>query len=83
MDSIADWNFDKGATGRWTWSYIEPTAGYETRCSLQTFPSLVECMNDAARHGYRSDSHSAPVRAAATEVKSRPRRGRGKTSPGT
>jgi len=82
MDSLANWNFDKGATGRWTWSYIEPTAGRETTCSLQTFASLVECMNDATRHGYKINSNSAPDReAAAPKAKSRPRPIRGKTGP--
>jgi hypothetical protein len=83
MDSVANWNFDKGATGRWTWSYVDPTVGFETKCSLKDFASLVECMNDAMRNGYKANPSSYPPEraAAAPKAKSRLRAIRGKPGP--
>jgi hypothetical protein len=61
MDQAAHWHFDKGPTGRWTWSYVDPGTGNETKCSLSSFASLVDCKSDAANHGYKYDSSGASV----------------------
>jgi hypothetical protein len=45
------WHFTRTAEG-WRWTRLSSEAGPASACS-RAFESLPECLNDAARNGYR------------------------------
>ena len=55
------WSFEETPDGVWQWCFIDPQGFRETQVSTQTFPTLVECIQDAKRHGYDPDERGPPV----------------------
>ena len=46
------WEFAMNEARLWEWKTVEPHSRTELRRSTSAFQTLLQCVNDAAAHGY-------------------------------
>ena len=59
MDKLEGWHFDRAADG-WRWCYAHPARAEAPKQSDRAFPTLLDCIHDAAKHGYIVDAQRRP-----------------------
>jgi hypothetical protein len=54
MKRLTGWQFSRAEGGGWSWSHFDEKTSALVIQADQKFPSLSECVNDAAKHGYHT-----------------------------
>jgi hypothetical protein len=59
-DKLGNWVF-LNTSGRWEWRRLDPNGSADLARSAGVFSSLMECMNDARKHGYLPPGYNEPA----------------------